>query len=211
MGQILEPYAFDRKFALFGFGGVPKFLGATTVNHCFNLTGTADPTVDGIASMFNMYRTALKGTSLSGPTYFSQVLKVVLEYMKASSQLQMYHILLILTDGVIHDMRETKDLIVECSGYPLSIIIIGIGNADFSNMIELDGDDVVLRNSKGQPTLRDIVQFVQFNDFKGGDIGLLAEEVLKEVPDQLVGYMMSRGIAPNPMPLMSQNTMRNNL
>ena len=69
----------------------------------------------------------------------------------------MYHILLILTDGAIHDMRETKDLIVECSEYPLSIIIVGIGDANFDNMVELDGDDVILRNSRGQPTKRDIV------------------------------------------------------
>ena len=46
-------------------------------------------------------------------------------------------------------MRETKDLIVECSEYPLSIIIVGIGDANFDNMVELDGDDVILRNSKG--------------------------------------------------------------
>jgi len=72
----------------------------------------------------------------------------------------MYHILLILTDGEIHDMNQTKDLIVECSKYPLSIIIVGIGNADFTNMITLDGDEQVLRNSKGEPTERDIVQFV---------------------------------------------------
>ena len=64
----------------------------------------------------------------------------------------MYHILLILTDGSLHDMRETKDLIVEASEYPLSIIIIGIGEADFSNMVELDGDEKVLRNTKGVAT-----------------------------------------------------------
>lgn len=69
----------------------------------------------------------------------------------------MYHIMLILTDGAIHDMRETKDLIVECSQYPLSIIIVGIGDADFANMIELDGDDIILRNSRGEAALRDIV------------------------------------------------------
>lgn len=77
--------------------------------------------------------------------------------MKATSHTQMYHILLILTDGAIHDMRETKDLIVECSKYPLSIIIVGIGNADFSNMVELDGDEVVLRNSRNEAAKRDIV------------------------------------------------------
>lgn len=81
--------------------------------------------------MFNLYKQALSGTSLSGPTYFSHVIKVVLDYMKASMHLQMYHILLILTDGEIHDMKETKDLIVECSKYPLSIIIVGIGHANF--------------------------------------------------------------------------------
>lgn len=184
VGTILEPYAFNRKFAVFGFGGIPRFAGGTTVSHCFNLTGTADPTVDGLGSMFMSYKSALKGTSLSGPTYFAPCLKVVLTYMQANMASPMYHILLILTDGAIHDMQETKNLIVECSKYPLSIIIVGIGNADFSNMQELDGDDVVLRNAAGQPTLRDIVQFVEFREFKNrGDMSVLAEEVLKEVPD----------------------------
>ena len=54
-------------------------------------------------------------------------------------------------------MPETKNLIVECAKYPLSIIIVGIGNADFSNMVVLDGDDVRLRNSKGEAAVRDIV------------------------------------------------------
>jgi len=48
VGTILEPYALDRKFAVFGFGGIPRFAGGTTVNHCFNLTGTPDPTVQGL-------------------------------------------------------------------------------------------------------------------------------------------------------------------
>jgi len=108
--------------------------------------------------------------------------------------LKIYHILLILTDGEIHDMRKTKDLIVECSHYPLSIIIVGIGNADFSNMVELDGDEVILRNSKGQAAARDIVQFVEYQKFKGTDKGILTEEVLKEIPEQVVGFMKLKGI-----------------
>jgi hypothetical protein len=52
-----------------------------------------------------------------------------------------YFILLILTDGEIHDMEETKRSIVESSHLPLSIIIIGIGSADFGNMHILDGDN----------------------------------------------------------------------
>ncbi len=47
---------------------------------------------------------------------------------------------MILTDGEISDMDVTKDLIVRASRLPLSIIIIGVGNEDFINMQELDGD-----------------------------------------------------------------------
>ena len=41
---------------------------------------------------------------------------------------------MILTDGVIDDLQDTIDLLVEASYLPLSVIIIGIGNKDFSNM-----------------------------------------------------------------------------
>ena len=53
----------------------------------------------------------------------------------------MYHVLLILTDGVIHDMQVTKQLIVQASELPLSIIIVGVGGGDFGQMEELDSDD----------------------------------------------------------------------
>ena len=141
--------------------------------------------------MFQAYKNAIQNTTLSGPTHFGKVLSAILQYMQAYIETKMYHILLILTDGIIHDMSETTDLIVECAKYPLSIIIVGIGNADFSNMEQLDGDEVRIRNSRGEPAVRDIVQFVQFKDFKeAGDFGMLAEEVLKEVPDQFVEYMI---------------------
>jgi len=48
-----------------------------------------------------------------------------------------YAILLILTDGKIEDMLETKNVLVMASSYPISVIIIGIGDNNFGNMIEL--------------------------------------------------------------------------
>lgn len=59
----------------------------------------------------------------------------------------MYHVMLILTDGEIHDIRETLDVIVELSEYPVSIIIVGVGNESFEGMKYLDADNHVLRNS----------------------------------------------------------------
>ena len=60
--------------------------------------------------------------------------------------LQNYHILLILTDGVISDMDQTKAAIVEASALPMSIIIVGVGGADFDMMEELDSDDSLYVN-----------------------------------------------------------------
>jgi hypothetical protein len=51
-----------------------------------------------------------------------------------------YHVLVIVTDGVINDMQETVDAIVDIALLPVSIIIVGVGDADFSKMTVLDGD-----------------------------------------------------------------------
>ena len=42
-----------------------------------------------------------------------------------------YMVLLIITDGIVNDIKETKDLIVKGSYLPLSIIIVGVGEANF--------------------------------------------------------------------------------
>ena len=59
---------------------------------------------------------------------------------------QNYFILLILTDGVITDMDQTRHAVVAASALPMSIIIVGVGGADFTMMEELDSDDGVYVN-----------------------------------------------------------------
>merc|ERR1712083_493464 len=107
-----------------------------------------------------------------------------------------YSILLIITDGIINDMKQTKDEIVAISNkkLPLSIIIVGVGNADFSKMDELDGDDGRLMNSKGQYAERDIVQFVPMNKYQR--LSELSKETLVEIPDQFLSYVRAWGISP---------------
>lgn len=75
--------------------------------------------------------------------------------------------------------------------YPLSVIIVGVGNADFTAMETLDSDEYGLVDGGGEEAKRDIVQFVKLNDFKKEvaegvfvtEADKLAEEVLAEVPD----------------------------
>ena len=45
---------------------------------------------------------------------------------------QEYHVLMILTDGVITDLQATIDQIVRASKHNISIIIVGVGNAEFA-------------------------------------------------------------------------------
>lgn len=39
VGGVLEPYDSDRSFPVFGFGGVPRHMGAPSVSHCFAISG----------------------------------------------------------------------------------------------------------------------------------------------------------------------------
>ena len=54
---------------------------------------------------------------------------------------------------------------------------MGVGNADFTMMEELDGDDVRIANNDGKKASRDMVQFVSMRDFKTKGFHALAREV----------------------------------
>lgn len=41
---------------------------------------------------------------------------------------------MIITDGIINDMQKTIDEVVRGSNLPLSIVIVGVGDADFESM-----------------------------------------------------------------------------
>ena len=154
-----------------------------------------------IDNILKAYRSSLNNVELSGNTKFSFILKRVISNinkdLKCKRAENHYYILLILTDGVVNDLKDTIDLIVEGSYLPLSIVIVGIGNENFSFMEKLDGDEIPLRNSKGEMRKRDIVQFIKFNKFKQNNainIGTdLAEEVLKEIPTQIEEYYNNVG------------------
>ena len=78
------------------------------------------------------------------------------------------------------DMPETKSALVDLSALPCSVIIVGVGNADFDAMEELDCDKGVLKDKYSRTAKRDIVQFVEFR--KCVAKGELGEKVLKEIP-----------------------------
>eukprot|EP00045_Choanoeca_perplexa_P013309 m.150285 g.150285 ORF g.150285 m.150285 type:complete len:586 (+) comp16314_c0_seq1:94-1851(+) len=192
VGTIIQDYDTDKLFPTFGFGAK---AGDGRVLHEFSLNGDpTNPFVPGIDGVLAAYQQALLNVTLWGPTNFSPTIQRAARI--ARENLQDYHILLILTDGVITDFDQTVRAIVEASSLPLSIIIVGVGGADFASMEHLDGDDQLLEY-QGRKAERDIVQFVPFRQFSGPDTqALLTNEVLAEVPDQFLQYMKKHGIAP---------------
>ena len=202
-GSIIAFYDYDQLFPVYGFGGIPQGMGyaPNMVSHCFNVNFNEDPNIKGINNIIKAYRQSLGRVTLAGPTYFTPIIDKVISEIKYdlenNQEENHYYILLILTDGCINDMPQTCDKIVEASYLPLSIIIVGIGSADFSLMEILDGDEEGLKNSRGELRKRDIVQFVQFEDFKKNnaiDYGTdLTEEVLKEIPTQVEEYFEKCG------------------
>jgi len=171
VGNILLNYDYDKMIPAFGFGAKPNFpqLRSPTTDHCFPLSGRYDIIeAAGMEGLMAMYANSLQNVSLSGPTYFAPILEKFIGIANESHQSggRTYQILLILTDGEIHDMARTVDLIVGNCNLPLSIIIVGIGNANFNNMSTLDGDNGLF-DGKGRMAQRDIVQFVPFNQVSG--------------------------------------------
>ena len=202
--EILAPYDSDQLFPVYGFGGIPLLLNGrpnNSVSHCFNINFQEDAEIHGIDNILNIYRQSLSRVELSGNTKFSFILNKVIDNinkdLKNKKNENHYYILLILTDGVVNDLRDTIDLIVEASSLPLSIIIVGIGNEDFDFMETLDGDENPLINSQGVKRKRDIVQFIKFNNFKNNNalnVGTdFAEEILKEIPKQIDEYYNNVG------------------
>ncbi len=71
---------------------------------------------------------------------------------------------MILTDGIINDYNETVKDIIDCCDLPLSIIIVGLGDANFDLMVKLDG-----------------VFFYFVINFRMMDYGILMEELQLEI------------------------------
>eukprot|EP00904_Undaria_pinnatifida_P009983 jgi/Undpi1/6114/HiC_scaffold_20.g08599.m1 len=199
VGSILEHYDTDCNFPVLGFGGRPHPGGPAV--HCFSVNRNEDnPEVHGISTVLNVYRESLTWVQLSGPTLFAPVINQAAAVAASQQSLdpahQTYHVLMIVTDGVINDMGNTMNALVAAADLPFSVIIVGVGNADFTLMEELDGDDVRIKNNDGKQASRDIVQFVPMREFKTKGFHALAREVLAEVPQQVVEYMANNRIVP---------------
>ena len=192
-GNIVGKYDYDQLFPCFGFGAKINNRPFQLFNLNFNRD---DPNIKHIQGIINSYHNAIKKIDLFGPTNFSPIIEEIIKMIEDENSDKKYHILMILTDGEIDDMDDTIDKLVKGSSKPLSVIIIGVGNANFKSMIKLDADEKPLINSEGEMAARDLVQFVPFLEYESNNVRL-ANQVLEEIPRQFVEYYEIKSLVTN--------------
>jgi len=113
---------------------------------------------------------------MSGPTSFRPIIQ---EAIKIVRQANSYHILVIICDGQVDDVNESVSSIAEASNYPLSIVVVGVGDGPWDMMKKFD-DQIPQRKF-------DNFQFVPFHEIvekaENREIAF-SVAALQEIPNQ---------------------------
>jgi E3 ubiquitin-protein ligase RGLG len=159
IGRTLADFDDDNLIPCYGFGD-----GTTHDQHVFSFF-PGDRPCQGFEEALARYRTIIPHVKLAGPTSFAPIIDRAVGIVEASGG--QYHILLIIADGQVTrsvDMADgelspqeqaTVNSIVNASNYPLSIVLVGVGDGPWDMMKEFD-DNLPQRRF-------DNFQFVEFN------------------------------------------------
>lgn len=172
ISKTLEPFDEDNLIPAFGFGD-----SETKDHSVFSFNQDGSP-CNGLTDVLKQYTEVVRRVTLSGPTSFAPLINKALEIVK---QEKSYNILVIIADGQVveeHDLC-TREAIVEASYFPLSIIVVGVGDGPWDRMHEYD-------NLLPQRRF-DNFQFVEYeaviHNAKYPDTSF-ALHALMEIPDQ---------------------------
>ena len=129
MGNTLEPFDDDKLIPAYGFGD-----SETVDKEVFPFHVDESP-CKGFIDVLECYNSIATKIQLSGPTNFAPLINKAIEIVKVKRH---YHILLIIADGQVTEEDQTIDAIVAASEYPLSIVVIGVGDGPWEVMRDFD-------------------------------------------------------------------------
>lgn len=186
IGKTLSSFDEDNLIPCFGFGDA-----STHDLDVFSFYPDNRP-CDGFEEALARYREIVPNVGLSGPTSFAPIIETAIEIVGDSGG--QFHVLLIIADGQVTrsvdtpegafsaQEQQTIDAIVKASEYPLSIILVGVGDGPWDMMRQFD-DHVPARAF-------DNFQFVNFTEIMTRSITPSKKEVefalaaLMEIPSQ---------------------------
>lgn len=120
------------------------------------------------------YENIAPAVELSGPTSFAPLIRKAIEIVEDGGR--QYHCLVIIADGQVTKEGDTVKAIQDASSYPLSIIMIGVGEGPWDTCRVFD--------NRLHGRRFDNFRFVEHRCLKRGDAQALALSALAEVPDQ---------------------------
>ncbi|XP_022750913.1 E3 ubiquitin-protein ligase RGLG3 isoform X2 [Durio zibethinus] len=142
IGQTLSPFDEDNLIPCFGFGDA-----STHDNSVFSFYPDHRP-CHGFEEALGRYREIVPHLKLAGPTSFAPIINAAIDIVDRSNG--QYHVLVIIADGQVTrnpntphgrlspQEQATVDSIVAASHYPLSIILVGVGDGPWDSMQQFD-------------------------------------------------------------------------
>ncbi|KAL6136199.1 hypothetical protein ACLB2K_061500 [Fragaria x ananassa] len=186
IGKTLAAFDEDNIIPCYGFGD------ATTHDQDVFSFYPDDRHCNGFEEVLTRYREIVPNLRLAGPTSFAPVIEMAMTIVEQSGG--QYHVLVIIADGQVTrsvdtesgrlspQEQKTVDAIVEASKFPLSIILVGVGDGPWDMMEEFD-DNIPSRAF-------DNFQFVNFTEIMSKNVPSLRKETefalaaLMEIPPQ---------------------------
>ncbi|WAR07755.1 CPNE7-like protein, partial [Mya arenaria] len=153
-------------------------------------------------SAISRYKTAVKHLRMSGPTRLRPVISFAesLAVREPTQDSQVYHVLLIITDGILNNIYDVLERLTSISHLPLMVVFAGVGQVDFKLMRRSqDSTGFVGLKDRKTSLNRKHTHFVSFSRENGQNIDLdrLARETLAVISSQITEYMRRKDIIPN--------------
>eukprot|EP00835_Amoeboradix_gromovi_P006392 NODE_740_length_4671_cov_0.215879.p1 type:complete len:1078 gc:universal NODE_740_length_4671_cov_0.215879:4442-1209(-) len=124
LGEVI--FGYNNEINALGFG-------SNRINgDCFVLSQNK---ISSINELLACYREVLRSTAMGGYTNFSPQLKRVGKLARQARG--EYYIHFIITDGDMDDYKETREEIINCSNYGISVVVLGVGDGEFSKIKQL--------------------------------------------------------------------------
>lgn len=168
VGRLLNYYDDDEEAVSLGFGAkLPPYHNV--VSHCFAMNMNYFSPTMTIPESEARYKENLSKVKLHGPVIISEVIKFgadLARYVQKRNP-KYYIVLVVITEGNIADKDIAINEINNSSDLPFSILLVGIGDGDFSTLKQFDGDMEGLGiESKGIKLRKDIVQFIHYRKYR---------------------------------------------
>lgn len=132
IARTLESFDDDHYIFGYGFGDT-----STRADFVFSLLPNNQP-IHGLDELLKTYRRMVPHVHLSGPTSFAPLIRQTMRHVYDTGM--QFHILLIVADGQIHPscLDDTKRAIVDASYFPISIVMVGVGDGPWNDMRKFD-------------------------------------------------------------------------